>query len=236
MSEAVRNEAPAVSPVLEARHVAKDYFDGTRVLHVLRDVSIGVKAGEIISVVGASGVGKSTLLHLLGALDRPTSGEVAIKGRDVSSLTDRELAAVRASSVGFIFQFHHLLAEFSALENVIVPGLIMRHPMDQLQSQASALLESVGLGDRMAHRPAKLSGGEQQRVALARALINNPDVILADEPTGNLDVATAEVVIDLLWNNTRSKGKSLVIVTHEPDIAARADRCLRLRDGVLAPA
>ncbi|MCX7719260.1 MAG: ABC transporter ATP-binding protein [Candidatus Sumerlaeaceae bacterium] len=221
--------------VLEAQHVAKDYHDGTRILHVLRDVSIQVRRGEIVSIVGASGVGKSTLLHVLGAIDRPTRGSVTLGGRDLTALSDRELARVRAESIGFIFQFHHLLAEFSAQENVVVPALILGRDLHQQMVVASDLLTSLGLGDRLTHRPAKLSGGEQQRVALARALINNPDVILADEPTGNLDTETAETVISLLWQHTRDKHRSLVIVTHEPSIARRADRCLRLREGRLVP-
>jgi lipoprotein-releasing system ATP-binding protein len=221
--------------VLEARELAKDYFDGTRVLRVLHSVDLQVRAGESISIVGASGAGKSTLLHLLGALDRPTSGSVSIGGRNLAGMSDRELAEMRNGSVGFVFQFHHLLSEFNAVENVIMPGLIGGQAKDGLEVRARELLERLGLGERLTHRPSKLSGGEQQRVALARALIGSPLVILADEPTGNLDTESAENVIDLLWKHTRKDGRSLIIVTHEPDIARRADRCLRLREGRLYP-
>ena len=219
--------------ILEARNLEKDYHDGTRVLKVLRGTSLAVRAGEIVSIVGASGSGKSTLLHLLGALDRPTAGQVLLNGQDFSSLPADQLADMRNHGVGFIFQFHHLLAEFTALENVIVPGLIQGLPVEDVRAAAKARLESLGLGDRLTHRPAKLSGGEQQRVSLARAMVGNPDVILADEPTGNLDAESAQVVMDLLWKNVRDNDKALVIVTHEPDIAAQADRRMRLRDGVL---
>lgn len=228
-------DAGGMEPVLEARNVARSYYDGTRVLQVLRDVNLQVQRGEAVSIVGASGAGKSTLLHLLGALDRATSGTILLNGADISKLNGVQLAELRNTSIGFVFQFHHLLAEFTALENVIMPGLILREEVSQLRRRAIDMLESLGLGDRLTHRPAKLSGGEQQRVSLARALINNPLLILADEPTGNLDVESAGTVIDLLWEKTKASGRSLVIVTHEPEIAHRADRCLRLRDGKLIP-
>lgn len=221
--------------VIECRELHKAYDDGTRVLEVLRGADLDVRAGEIISIVGSSGAGKSTLLHLLGALDRPNQGTIKLKGRDLGNLNSPQLAEVRARSIGFIFQFHHLLAEFTALENVIIPGLMLKGSPAELRTRATERLAALGLGERLDHRPSKLSGGEQQRVALARALINEPDVVLADEPTGNLDTETAEVVIDLLWRNVRENAKSLVIVTHEPDIAKRADRCLRLKDGKLIP-
>lgn len=219
--------------VIEARGLHKTYHDGTRDLPVLRGADLDIYPGEVVSIVGLSGTGKSTLLHLLGALDRPTAGTIRLRGKDLAGLSSRELAEMRCRSIGFIFQFHHLLSEFSALENVLVPGLIMKRGMEELRSDAVRLLESVGLGDRLEHRPAKLSGGEQQRVALARSLVNNPDVILADEPTGNLDPRTAETVMELLWENTRQRNKSLVIVTHDLGIAARADRQFSLQDGLL---
>jgi lipoprotein-releasing system ATP-binding protein len=227
MSEAPNNV------IVEARGVSKDYHDGTRVLSVLNNLDLTVRPGEIISVVGVSGAGKSTLLHLLGAIDRPSEGSVTLTGRDLAAADDRELARIRAQSVGFIFQFHHLLAEFTALENVLIPGLILGQPRAKLEPRAREVLGSLGLSERVTHRPSQLSGGEQQRVALARALMNHPDLILADEPTGNLDASTAETVIDLLWSNARQNAKALIIVTHEPSIAKRADRCLRLRDGRL---
>lgn len=238
-SQVLVEGAPTAAPektrvILQASHVAKDYFDGTRTLSVLRDVNLELRAGETVSIVGASGTGKSTLLHQLGALDRPTSGTIAICGHEISKLNDHDLAQLRTRSIGFVFQFHHLLGEFSALENVIIPGMILgRASTGDLRKRATSLLESLGLGERLTHRPSKLSGGEQQRVALARALMNDPDLILADEPTGNLDVESAEVVISLLWKYTEESGKSLIIVTHEPDIAKRAHRCMRLREGKL---
>ncbi len=221
--------------ILKAENVEKHYRDGERLLKVLRGASLEVYAGEIVSIVGASGSGKSTLLHLLGALDRATSGTILFRGRDYSTMSNAELAALRNRSIGFIFQFHHLLSEFSARENVIIPGLIAGRPQDELIALADRRLGELGLSDRLHHRPAKLSGGEQQRVALARALINDPDLVLADEPTGNLDAESAATVIDLLWSNVRDNHRALVIVTHDPEIARRADRCLRLRDGRLFP-
>lgn len=236
MSDAkTKTEAAVRVPTLKAQGVTKDYYDGERVLRVLRGLELEVFPGETISIVGASGAGKSTLLHLLGALDRPNSGTIALAGRDYSQMSDRELAELRNRSIGFVFQFHHLLAEFSALENVMVPGMIAASNGTRLREKAIGLLEGLGLAERLTHRPAKLSGGEQQRVSLARALINDPHLVLADEPTGNLDVESAENVIQLLWKHTRDSGRSLIIVTHEPDIAKRADRCLRLREGSLHP-
>lgn len=220
--------------LLNVSGLGKDYFDGDRILNVLTDVNMQVQRGEIISIVGFSGSGKSTLLHQLGALDRPTRGVVEFLGRDLTKLDDTALASVRARHIGFIFQFHHLLSEFSAVENCVIPGLIMREKsMGDLEKRAASLLESLGLSDRLTHRPSKMSGGEQQRVALARALMNDPDLILADEPTGNLDTVTAEIVIELLWDNCKKNNKSLIIVTHEPTIAKRADRCLKISRGVL---
>lgn len=229
------SDAPIASPqpLLSARGVTKDYFDGTRVLRVLSDASLDIFPGESVSIVGASGAGKSTLLHLLGALDKPTSGSIKLKGEELAAMDSRGLAAVRNRSVGFIFQFHHLLGGFNALENVMMPGLILGQDPDEMRKKATDLLSRIGLGDRLTHRPSKLSGGEQQRVSLARALANDPDLILADEPSGNLDAGTAKTVMDLLWENTVGRNKSLVIVTHDPEIAAKAGRPLRLRDGGL---
>jgi len=173
------------------------------------------------------------LLHCLGALDRVSAGSIAINGQDISTMPPSELADLRSRHIGFIFQFHHLLAEFSALENVMIPGLIANRPPEETRERAAALLNSLGLSERLTHRPSKLSGGEQQRVALARALVNDPDLILADEPTGKLDPKTAQAVIELLWQHTSAKGKSLVIVTHEPEIARRAEQCLRMVEGKL---
>ena len=240
MSNPTPETAPATATATTAGEVLvhatglrKVYHDGTRELEVLRDADLTVHKGEIISIVGASGAGKSTLLHLLGALDKPNAGRITLAGHDLATLSSEKLAALRAQSIGFIFQFHHLLSEFTALENVMIPGLILGKSPEDIRASALERLRLLGLEDRITHRPVKLSGGEQQRVALARALVNNPDLILADEPTGNLDGATAKTVIDLLWNNVRENQKSLVIVTHDPEIARLADRCLRLKDKTL---
>lgn len=227
--------AQSKEPILRAEGVEKVYRDGDRLLHVLRGASLDIYPGEIVSIVGASGSGKSTLLHLLGALDRATAGRIVFRGQEYAAMTSAQLAQFRNRSIGFIFQFHHLLAEFSARENVMMPALIAGRNSDEVSSLADRRLTELGLGERLHHRPTKLSGGEQQRVALARALINDPDLVLADEPTGNLDSESAAAVIDLLWNNVRDNHRALVIVTHDPEIARRADRCLRLRDGRLFP-
>lgn len=231
----MNSSSSANEPILRAESVEKVYRDGDRLLHVLRGCSLEIYPGEIVSIVGASGSGKSTFLHLLGALDRATAGKINFRGRDYDAMSSAELAELRNRSIGFIFQFHHLLTEFSARENVMMPALIARRRKDQILKLADKRLEELGLTDRIHHRPNKLSGGEQQRVALARALINDPDLVLADEPTGNLDAESAAKVIDLLWNNVRDNHRALVIVTHDLEIAKRANRCLRLRDGRLYP-
>lgn len=223
------------TPIVIAKDLHKTYDDGARQLNVLEGADLQVNAGEIVSIVGASGVGKSTLLHLLGALDKPNSGQITLLDKDLARLTDEQMAETRTAHIGFIFQFHHLLAEFSALENVMIPGMLLGAEPESLRKRAQERLDSLGLADRIHHRPVKMSGGEQQRVALARALMNDPDMVLADEPTGNLDGETAATVIDLLWNNVRQNNKSLVIVTHDESIARKADRCLRLRDRKLHP-
>ncbi|MBX3730665.1 MAG: ABC transporter ATP-binding protein [Candidatus Sumerlaeia bacterium] len=222
--------------VLRARQVSKSYRDGERTLQVLDGLDFHLAAGEFVSIVGQSGSGKSTLLHLLGALDRATSGEISLCGRDFATLSAAELDQVRATRIGFIYQFHHLLPEFSALENVFLPGMIQRRPTPELIARATHLLQCVGLGERLTHRPVKLSGGEQQRVALARALMNDPAVVLADEPTGDLDQKTGREVLDFVLEHTAGEGRSLVIVTHDPAIAARADRTYTLQNGRLIAA
>ncbi len=225
--------ADAHIPV-EARDIHKRFVvgDGSE-LHILRGVELRVEPGEVVAVVGASGAGKSTLLHILGALDRPTAGEVVLGGRSVASLDDEALAAVRNRHIGFVFQFHHLLREFTALENVMMPALIAGTPIEQARRGARELLASVGVAEREAHKPRQLSGGEQQRVAVARALVNAPLALLADEPSGNLDTHTSDRLHDLLFRLRSELTLSMVIVTHNADLAARADRVLRLEDGRL---
>jgi lipoprotein-releasing system ATP-binding protein len=237
MAEHLADKAQESGAVLlEAKGVCKDYIDGERRLTVLSGVDFTVRAGEFVSIIGQSGSGKSTLLHLLGALDRPTRGTVSLGGQDYARLNDRQLARMRAAQIGFIFQFHHLLHEFTALENALMPGLIAGTNHAGAESRAEELLRRVGLGERLTHRPSKLSGGEQQRVAMARALLNDPAIVLADEPTGNLDTQTAGEVLDFMLQITRDAGKALVLVTHDPAIAARADRVHRITAGRLVAA
>ncbi|HEY8484952.1 MAG TPA: ABC transporter ATP-binding protein [Longimicrobiales bacterium] len=232
--EVVEREAPAPEAVLEGRDLCKTYVEADgRELTVLNGVEIRVAPGEAVAIVGASGAGKSTLLHLLGGLDRPTSGAVYLAGRDLAALSDRELAAVRNAQIGFVFQFHHLLREFSALENVMMPMLIAGVDRAAAAARARELLEEVGLGERLHHKPWQLSGGEQQRVAVARALANRPVVLLADEPSGNLDTHTGEQLHDLFFRLRAEHGVALVVATHNRELADRADRILLVKEGKL---
>ncbi len=218
--------------VLSARNIVKNYSIGHHVLEVLKGITVDFDEGEITAVVGESGVGKSTLLHLLGALDRPTSGELLVDGEDIAKKSDADLAYFRNQRIGFIFQFHHLLPEFNALENVLMPALIAGNDGAASQERAKHLLARVGLSERMDHRPGELSGGELQRVAVARALINEPALVLADEPSGNLDHANSEKLHELIWDIAREHNCSFVIVTHDMLLAGNADRVLHLTEGI----
>ena len=220
-----------MSKVLQTVDLHKSYFSGPAELFVLKGIDIAIEAGEMISIVGTSGVGKSTLLHLLGGLDRPTDGKVLYEDQDIFGLTDRKLARFRNGELGFVFQFHHLMPEFSAIENVMMPALIAGNKKEQARNLAAELLNKVGLSGREKHRPGELSGGEQQRVAVARALVNKPKVILADEPTGNLDEKTSEEVHDLLWELNERTNQTFIIATHNQNLAQRSDRIIRLADG-----
>jgi lipoprotein-releasing system ATP-binding protein len=220
-----------MNSLLEVVDVYKSFDTGTSRVDVLKGISLSLTEGETIALVGASGAGKSTLLHIMGALDRPTSGKVVCKGRDIFQLNDVSLASFRNRSVGFVFQFHNLLSEFSALENVMMPALISGMRKDETEGLAERLLNDVGLGQRLTHKPGELSGGEQQRVAIARALILSPALLLADEPTGNLDTKTSEEVHVLLTEIQQQKGLALVIVTHNEGLAARMGKTVRLVDG-----
>ena len=222
-----------MSSILEVRSLCKTYVIGSNRVEVLRGIDLVLEAGTTTALVGASGAGKSTLMHLLGALDRPTSGTVLFRGEDVFNKNDRELAAFRNRSIGFVFQFHHLLPEFTALENVMMPALIARVKRSKALKDASDLLEDVGLGHRMAHRPGELSGGEQQRVAIARALALEPDILLADEPTGNLDMKTSDGIHAMLTDLQVRKGLTLIIVTHNERLALAMGSTVRLTDGKL---
>lgn len=217
--------------LLELRGLSKTYNTGTSQLEVLRGIDLDLQAGTTTALVGASGAGKSTLLHLLGALDRPTSGTVCFRGENIFDKNDRQLAAFRNRSIGFVFQFHHLLPEFTALENVMMPALIGRIPRPEARDTAESLLEDVGLGQRMTHRPGELSGGEQQRVAIARALALEPELLLADEPTGNLDMKTSDGIHAMLTDLQIKKGLTLVIVTHNERLAAAMGTTIHLIDG-----
>lgn len=220
--------------VLQCQHLAKQFKDGNLKTDVLKDINLSVNKGDRLAIVGSSGSGKSTLLHLLGGLDEPTHGQVYIQGQDINALSVGALSQLRNQSLGFVYQFHHLLPEFTAVENVAIPLVIAGTTPKQAQQQAADLLVQVGLGHRLAHKPSELSGGERQRAALARALITQPACLLADEPTGNLDHRTAQAIFDLILELNSTFGTALVIVTHDNELAARMDKTLTLIDGELS--
>ena len=218
-------------PLVVAEHVEKEYRGGTEVVRVLKGVNLTVHQGDLVAIVGASGVGKSTLLHLLGALDRPTAGRVLFRDQDLFARSDAELTRFRRQEVGFVFQLYNLLADFTAVENAMLPALIQRRPVAEARRLALEAVREVGLTERGGHRPGELSGGEQQRVALARALVARPALIVADEPTGNLDPKTSEGVFELFGRLQAERGATFVVATHNMELARRADRVVRLVDG-----
>lgn len=224
-----------MSKLLQVQDLHKSFVEAGEEIHVLRGLDLELEEGEKVAIVGESGVGKSTLLHLLGTLDRPSSGQVAYRGRDLFSLEEEALSEIRNQEIGFVFQFHYLLPDFSALENVMLPALIQGWEWQEAREEAEKLLEMVGLRERMSHRPGKLSGGEQQRVAVARSVIVGPQMILADEPTGDLDPATGEEIQNLLFRLNEEKGMAFVLATHSRGFAARVGRRMELRDGHLFP-
>ncbi len=229
---AAAEQSPATPVKIQVRNLSKTFISNGNRVEVLQDFNLDILAGETLAVVGASGVGKSTLLHILGTLERPTSGEMLWDGSEaVFALDDRRLAEFRNRKIGFVFQFHHLLPEFNALENVMMPALIARRPVGEAREKAEAILVQVGLKDRLTHRVSTLSGGEQQRVAVARALVMEPEVLLADEPTGNLDPRNGLQVQEMLLSLNREKGLTSVIVTHNLEMAAALDRRITLTDG-----
>ncbi|MCC2604199.1 lipoprotein-releasing ABC transporter ATP-binding protein LolD [Planctobacterium marinum] len=222
-----------MSSLLQCQHISKTYVDGDRDVQVLKDVNFTINKAEQVAIVGASGSGKSTLLHILGALDQPTQGQVIFQDQDIFQFTEKQQAQFRNKRLGFVYQQHHLLPEFTALENVAMPCLIARMSKSEAQAKAKILLEKVGLSERLEHKPSALSGGERQRVAIARALVMEPQLVLADEPTGNLDDAAGESIYQLLVSLKTTISTSFVVVTHDKSLAAKLDRTLLLKHGVL---
>jgi lipoprotein-releasing system ATP-binding protein len=221
-----------MNSILSCKNIQKSYNDGNRELKILLGVDLEVREGEILAISGPSGVGKSTLLHIMGTLDTPTSGDVLYQGRALSSMGRKEINRIRNEEIGFVFQFYHLLPEFTALENVMMPAICKGASRKIAATRAEELLHTVGLAERMTHKPGQLSGGEQQRVAIARALYNKPSVVLSDEPTGNLDENTGGSIIDLIWKLNEEHGVTLVIVTHDDSLAAKAHRWIHMHGGL----
>lgn len=219
---------------LEARGVTKSYFDGNEHLNILRGIDLAINAGEMLAIIGASGSGKSTFLHIMGLLDRPTQGQILLDGQDTTQLNESQRSRLRNEKLGFVYQFHHLLPEFSALDNVAMPLIMRRASYEHARAKAEVVLGQVGLAERIFHRPGELSGGERQRVALARALVADPVLVLADEPTGNLDSETAESMFALLKEVNRARNTAFLIVTHDPKLAALADCQLKMEKGLLS--
>ncbi|WBA13650.1 lipoprotein-releasing ABC transporter ATP-binding protein LolD [Salinivibrio proteolyticus] len=219
--------------LLSCHQISKTYQEGGQAIHVLNQVSLTIASGELVAIVGSSGSGKSTLLHTLGTLDTPSEGEVYFEGKSISQMSANQQAQLRNQALGFVYQFHHLLADFTALENVMMPLLINKVARKTATARATEMLNAVGVGHRLSHRPAELSGGERQRVAIARALVNDPKLVLADEPTGNLDHATALEIYDLMRSLNARHGTAFLVVTHDSELAAKLDRQVRMQDGQL---
>lgn len=233
MNELNGDETASSQPVLTLKKVERSFRQGRQNLEILRDVSLSVRAGEIVALVGPSGAGKSTLLHIAGLLENPDAGSITICGEACAEMVDDERTSVRRRHLGFVYQYHHLLPEFTALENIVIPQIIAGHHNSDARDRAREILAWLGLAERETHRPARLSGGEQQRVAIGRAIATGPDLLLADEPTGNLDPQTADEVFDMLLRLARGANLAAVIATHNPGLASRMDRIARLEDGHL---
>ena len=233
MSDLTDDTIAGGKPVLELQGIVRSFRQGRQTLDILKGVNLTVRAGEIVALVGPSGAGKSTFLHIAGLLENPDAGEITICDKDCGGLGDGGRTRVRRQHLGFVYQYHHLLPEFTALENIVIPQIIAGHAKGEAQERAGEILEWLGLGERATHRPARLSGGEQQRVAIGRAIAAGPDLLLADEPTGNLDPHTAGEVFDVLLRLARGANLAAVIATHNPELAARMDRTVRLEDGFL---
>lgn len=233
MNESTPSTAASGSPFVEIHDLHKTFYLGQQRVDILKGINLTIHRQEMVSIIGASGAGKSTLLHIMGTLDQPTQGTIVYEGQQLIGLPESALADFRNRRLGFVFQFHHLLPEFTALENTYLPALIQTQPKTEACEAAKTLLEEVGLSHRMNHKPGELSGGEQQRVAVARALIRNPDLVLADEPTGNLDSHTGESLFDMLRNLNQRRGTAFVIVTHNDKLSAQSDRLIHLEDGVI---